>query len=63
MKAEGGTGLGLWVVQGIVAKHDAGMKFRSGTREGRSGTVISILWPSSHWREHKQKLAEAESAA
>ena len=62
-KAEGGTGLGLWVVQGIVAKHDGSMRFRSSTREGKSGTVVSILWPSSRWNERGEGLVESESAA
>jgi signal transduction histidine kinase len=62
-KAERGTGLGLWVVQGIVAKHDGSLKFRSATREGKSGTVVSILWPSSQWLEHKDKLIRSESVA
>ncbi len=62
-KAERGTGLGLWVVRGIVAKHDATMKFRSSSREGKSGTVVSILWPSSGWKEYKEKMEKKESAA
>lgn len=45
-KAEKGTGLGLWVVRGIVAKHDGTIAVRS--CEGRrSGTAITILWPVS----------------
>jgi PAS domain S-box-containing protein len=62
-KAERGTGLGLWVVRGIVAKHEATMKFRSSARHNKSGTVVSILWPSSGWREHIEEAARSGSAA
>jgi PAS domain S-box-containing protein len=44
-KPEKGTGLGLWVVRGLVAKHDCSIRVRSSDRDGSSGTVISILWP------------------
>lgn len=44
-KAEKGNGLGLWVVRGIVAKHDGSIRIRSSTRECHRGTAISILWP------------------
>lgn len=46
-KVEKGNGLGLWVVRGIVAKHEGSIRMRSSTRDGNSGTVISILWPVS----------------
>ena len=46
-KGEKGTGLGLWVVRGIVTKHEGGITIRSSQEQGRSGTVISILWPVS----------------
>jgi signal transduction histidine kinase len=45
-KAEKGKGLGLWILQGIVAKHDGALSFRSSTTEGKSGTAISIFLPS-----------------
>jgi PAS domain S-box-containing protein len=45
-KAEKGTGLGLWVVNGIIARHEATIRFRSIQSMPRSGTVFSILWPS-----------------
>lgn len=44
-KAEKGNGLGLWVVRGIVTKHEGSIRIRSSTKERRSGTVVSILLP------------------
>lgn len=46
-KGERGTGLGLWVVRGIVTKHDGTITIRSSQSHGRSGTVLSIVWPSA----------------
>lgn len=45
-KAEKGNGLGLWVVRGIITKHEASIRVRSSTREKSRGTVVSILWPA-----------------
>lgn len=44
-KAEKGNGLGLWVVQGIVSKHEGAIRIRSSTTGRNRGTVVSILWP------------------
>ncbi len=46
-KANKGTGLGLWVVKGIVAKHNGSVRLRSSVRERRSGTVFSVFLPAS----------------
>ena len=46
-KPEKGTGLGLWVVQALVIKHDGTIRVRSSDKSGRSGTVISVVWPLS----------------
>lgn len=64
-KSERGTGLGLWVVQGVVAKHEGSLKFRSFTQEGKSGTVVSILWPSNRrgTGDRHKGLAQPGSAA
>ena len=45
-KSDKGTGLGLWVVGGIVARHQGSIRFRSCTRPGRSGTIFSIFLPT-----------------
>ncbi len=40
-----GTGLGLWVSQEIIARHDGALRVRSGEKEGRSGTVFTLFLP------------------
>ncbi len=42
-----GTGLGLWLSQGIVKKHKGSIRFRTCRRPGRSGTVYRISLPVS----------------
>lgn len=60
-KAEKGTGLGLWVVAGVVAKHDATIKIRSTQKHGKSGTVVSILWPLNMQIDKTSILADSDS--
>jgi two-component system NtrC family sensor kinase len=45
-KGSKGTGLGLWVVAGIVAKHTGNIRLRSSRRESCHGTVFSVFLPS-----------------
>jgi PAS domain S-box-containing protein len=50
-KNEKGTGLGLWVVRGILTKHEGLIRVRSSTRPGQSGTVFSVFLPTeAAWR-------------
>lgn len=58
-KAEKGNGLGLWVVRGIVAKHEGSIRIRSSTESSHTGTVISILWPGS---SRKQLAVDGQAA-
>jgi PAS domain S-box-containing protein len=44
-KGEKGTGLGLWVTNGIVQKHGGFIRTRSRTGAEQSGTVFSIFLP------------------
>ena len=62
-KPERGTGLGLWVVQGLIAKHDGMIRVRSSVRTGRTGTVVSILWPSAATNKVGSSTMEAGSVA
>ena len=45
-KGENGTGLGLWVTNGIIQKHGGSIRVRSSTHAGRSGTAFNIFLPS-----------------
>jgi PAS domain S-box-containing protein len=45
-KTEKGTGLGLWVVKGILSKHGATVRVRSSSRPERTGTVFSFFCPT-----------------
>ncbi len=62
-KGERGTGLGLWVVRGIVTKHEGAISVRSSQEPGRSGTVISILWPVSSLVSPTAETTREASAA
>jgi signal transduction histidine kinase len=44
-KGEKGTGLGLWVSQGIVQKHGGKILVRSKTTPGQSGTTFLVFLP------------------
>jgi PAS domain S-box-containing protein len=44
-KAETGTGLGMWVVAQLVARHNGHMRVWSARSEGRSGTAFSLFLP------------------
>ncbi|HWC17378.1 MAG TPA: PAS domain S-box protein [Terriglobales bacterium] len=40
-----GTGLGLWITQGIITKHGGSIRMKSSTAEENRGTVFSIFLP------------------
>lgn len=44
-KGEHGTGLGLWVSNGIVSRLGGSIRVHSSTRPGRTGTCFSIFFP------------------
>jgi PAS domain S-box-containing protein len=49
-KGEKGTGLGLWVTHGIVAKHGGAIRVRSSSDPAHSGTAFSIFLPAEFLR-------------
>ncbi|HEY6271368.1 MAG TPA: ATP-binding protein [Terriglobales bacterium] len=64
-KGEGGTGLGLWVSQGIVHKHYGQIRVRSKTEKGRyRGTIFSLFFPVLQHKRQRQpsQVADASSA-
>jgi PAS domain S-box-containing protein len=44
-KKNTGTGLGLWLSEGIIRKHHGRIRVRSRARPGRSGTTFSLFLP------------------
>lgn len=46
-KGLNGSGLGLWISKGIIAKHSGYIQLRSSTQPGNSRTVFSIFIPLS----------------
>jgi PAS domain S-box-containing protein len=57
-KGERGTGLGLWVTQGIVQKQGGTISVKSSTVPGRSWTVFSVFVPSISQYERAPGSAE-----
>jgi signal transduction histidine kinase len=45
-KGAKGTGLGLYVISGIVRKYEGRIHLRSSTANGKSGTCFSIFFPA-----------------
>jgi signal transduction histidine kinase len=45
-KGTNGNGMGLAIVQEVVAQHQGRLKVRSSTRSGKSGSVFSIFIPA-----------------
>jgi PAS domain S-box-containing protein len=52
-KGTSGTGLGLWVTAGILARHRGSMHLRSKCKPGSSGTAFTLIFPiDGAEREH-----------
>jgi PAS domain S-box-containing protein len=46
-KGQKGTGLGLWVSQSIVQRHNGSLRYRSSNAPGRSGACFSVFIPAA----------------
>jgi PAS domain S-box-containing protein len=44
-KGEAGTGMGLWIIAGIIENSNGMLRLRTVTRDGRSGTCFSVFFP------------------
>ena len=44
-KKDVGTGLGLWLTQGLVEKHHGALQVRSSVRPGNTWTMFSVFLP------------------
>ncbi len=62
-KGEKGTGLGLWVSNGIVQKHGGSIRLRSSTAPQHHGTVFSIFLPDPQPSGATCPEAHGEAAA
>jgi two-component system CheB/CheR fusion protein len=62
-KGEEGTGLGLWVSQGIVRKHQGEICLRSTTRFGRSGTCFSVFLPMGLPETKQEETTDTKKAS
>jgi two-component system, chemotaxis family, CheB/CheR fusion protein len=55
-KGERGTGLGLWVSEGIVRKHGGSIRVRSTDRGARRGTSFSVFLPQQADLRPRERL-------
>lgn len=55
-KGQQGTGLGLWISQEIVARHDGRLWVRSSQQPGRNGTVFTLFLPDCEDSRQTRKV-------
>jgi signal transduction histidine kinase len=60
-KSSKGTGLGLWISQGIVQKYEGRISFRSFVAEGRSTTCFRIFFPVASMTVSRPPASTSES--
>ncbi len=57
-----GTGLGLWVSQGIIQKHGGTLRVRSRVHGENHGTCFTVFLPFAIFETHERLLEESTSA-
>ena len=60
-KEEQGTGLGLWVAQGIVNRLGGLIRMRSSVRRGKCGTCFSIFLPADFGNSPPERQADSST--
>ena len=60
-KGDQGTGIGLWVIKGIVEKLHGHVEVESST-QGETGTTFSIFLPATHRKTEKAETTIADDA-
>jgi PAS domain S-box-containing protein len=48
------SGLGLWIARDVLISHGGGIRYRSRTDPGHSGTVMSVILPAANVIEEKE---------
>jgi PAS domain S-box-containing protein len=59
-KGDKGTGIGLWVSRGIIAKHGGTIRVKSRTNRGKPGTVFSVFIPKAVAKEGEVREEKAQ---
>lgn len=62
-KGQKGTGLGLWVTQGLVNKHGGQMRLRTSTKGPYRGTTFSLFLPTEMLEANSDSQAVSKTAS
>ena len=60
-KGEKGSGVGLWVSNGIIQRHHGSIRVHSDSRQGRSYTCFEVFLPEKHPHSASQETARPKA--